>query len=146
MRAGTLFDRRLVLCMIEEPAINEILDQLAEALIFTAVSGNIVLWNRASTALFGFKKDEAIGQSLDLIIPPHLRNAHWAGFEAAVKTGRLKLGGKPTLTRAMHKSGRRVYVEMSFALVKSAQGVIGSVAVARDVTERVERERATTSG
>lgn len=145
MRAGTSFDRRLALCMIEQPATNEILDQLAEALIFTTVSGNIVLWNRAAAALFGFEKDEAIGQSLDLIIPPHLRNAHWAGFEAAVESGRLKLGGKPTLTRAMHKSGRRVYVEMSFALVRSAEGVIGSVAVARDVTERIERERASIS-
>jgi PAS domain S-box-containing protein len=130
--------------MIEEPATNDILDQLAEALIFATVSGNIVLWNRASTALFGFEKDEAIGQSLDLIIPPHLRSAHWAGFKAAVETGRLKLSGTPTLTRAMHKSGRRIYVEMSFALVRSAQGIIGSVAVARDVTERVERERAST--
>ncbi|MGC1562521.1 MAG: PAS domain S-box protein, partial [Bradyrhizobium sp.] len=98
-----------------------------------------------AAALFGFEKDEAIGQSLDLIIPPHLRNAHWAGFEAAVESGRLKLGGKPTLTRAMHKSGRRVYVEMSFALVRSAEGVIGSVAVARDVIERIERERASIS-
>jgi PAS domain S-box-containing protein len=60
-------------------------------------------------------------------------------------TGRLKLSGKPTLTRALHKSGRRVYIEMSFALVRSGEGaIVGSVAVARDVTERVERERGAT--
>jgi len=131
--------------MIEEGTANAILDQLAEAVIFATQAGKISLWNQASTALFGFEKDEAIGQSLDFIVPPHLRNAHWAGFNAATTTGRLKLSGKPTLTRALHKSGRRVYIEMSFALVRSGEGaIVGSVAVARDVTERVERERGAT--
>jgi len=128
--------------MIEEATAIAILDQLADALIVATAAGKIVFWNRASTKLFGFESDEAIGQSLDMIIPPHLRAAHWAGFEAAVRTGRLKLSGRPALTRALHKSGRKLYVEMSFALVESDQGVFGSVAVARDVTEKVERERA----
>ena len=52
----------------------------------------------------------------------------------------MKLQGRPTLTRALHKSGRKLYVEMTFATVKGE--VIGSVAMARDVMERVERERA----
>jgi PAS domain S-box-containing protein len=103
-------------------------------------------WNRAAAALFGFSAQDALGQSLDLIIPEHLRAAHWRGFEAAVTTGAMKLEGRPTLTRALHKSGRRLYVEMTFAIVKGeAEGeVLGSVAMARDVTDRVERERAAT--
>jgi len=58
--------------------------------------------------------------------------------------GTLKLQGRPTLTRALHKSGRRLYVEMTFAIVTGDAGrdVLGAVAMARDVTERVERERA----
>ena len=58
--------------------------------------------------------------------------------------GATKLQGRPTLTRALHKNGRRLYVEMSFAIVKgdTESEVLGAVAVARDVTERVERERA----
>jgi hypothetical protein len=52
----------------------------------------------------------------------------------------MKLQGRPTLTRALDKSGRKLYVEMTFATVKGE--VIGSVAKARDVMERVERERA----
>ena len=61
--------------------------------------------------------------------------------------GTMKLQGRPTLTRASHKSGRKLYVEMTFAIVRGgATGeVLGSVAVARDVTERVERERAATA-
>lgn len=120
-----------------------ILDDIADAVIYSDRSGTIRRWNRASTALFGFASDEALGQNLDLIIPEHLRAAHWKGFEAALASGAMKLSGRPTLTRALHKSGRKLYIEMTFALVRDAGGnVQGSVAMARDVTERVERERA----
>ncbi len=123
---------------------DEVLDQVADALICANQTGSIIRWNRACTALFGYSAEEALGQSLDLIIPQHLRAAHWNGFDEAVKKGTLKLQGRPTLTRALHKSGRRLYVEMTFAIVKAAAGseVLGAVAVARDVTDRVERERA----
>lgn len=120
-----------------------IVDDVADALIYSDRAGTIARWNRASTALFGFSAGEALGQNLDLIIPEHLRAAHWKGFEAALATGAMKLAGKPTLTRALHKSGRKLYIEMTFALVRDAGGaMVGSVAMARDVTERVERERA----
>ncbi|MCK1275224.1 PAS domain S-box protein [Bradyrhizobium sp. 61] len=120
-----------------------ILDDVADALIYSDRSGTITRWNRASTALFGFSAAEALGQNLDLIIPERLRAAHWKGFEAALTTGAMKLAGRPTLTRALHQSGRKLYIEMTFALVRDAGGaVVGSVAMARDVTERVERERA----
>lgn len=121
----------------------KIVEDVADALIYSDRSGTIVRWNRASTGLFGFSADEALGQNLDLIIPEHLRAAHWKGFEAAIASGSMKLAGRPTLTRALHKSGRKLYIEMTFALVRDAGGaVLGSVAMARDVTERVERERA----
>lgn len=119
-----------------------ILDQIADAVVYANRSGEIVRWNRASTSMFGFSAEEALGRSLDLIIPEHLRASHWSGFNAAMATGVTKLQGRPTLTRALHKSGRKLYVEMTFAIVKVDEGeVLGSVAVARDVTERVERER-----
>jgi len=122
----------------------KIVDQVADAIIYVNRLGVIIRWNRASAALFGFSAEDAIGQRLDLIIPVHLRSSHWSGFEAAITDGTMKLQGRPTLTRALHKSGRKLYVEMTFAIVKGeAEGeVLGSVAMARDVTNRVERERA----
>src|SRR3954462_15647028 len=99
-----------------------ILEEVADALICADRSGVIVRWNRASTALFGFSAEEALGQNLDLIIPEHLRAAHWSGFDAAMTRGALKLEGRPTLTRGLHKSGRRLYVEMTFAIVKDPSG------------------------
>ena len=118
--------------------------QVADAVICADNSGAIIRWNPACTALFGYSAEEALGQSVDLIIPEHLRAAHWSGFDAAMTRGATKLQGRPTLTRALHKSGRRLYVETTFATIKgdTENEVLGAVAMARDVTERVERERA----
>jgi PAS domain S-box-containing protein len=124
--------------------VEAIPDQMADAVICTDQSGAIIRWNRASAALFGYRAEEALGKSVELIIPEHLRAAHWNGFDTAMTKGALKLQGRPTLTRALHKSGRRLYVEMTFAIVKddSESEALGAVAMARDVTDRVERERA----
>ena len=121
-----------------------ILEHIADAVIYADRSGTIRRWNHAAAALFGYSATEALGRNLDLIIPEHLRARHWGGFETAMTKGVLSLQGRPTLTRAAHKTGQKLYVEMTFALVKggSEGPVIGSVAVARDVTERVERQRA----
>lgn len=130
--------------MSESTSLSDwILEQTTDALIYAGTDGMIARWNGAATRLFGFEAGEAIGQSVDIIIPEHLRAAHWSGFDKALASGSTRLAGKPTLTRAVHKSGSKLYVEMTFALVKDDAGqVVGSVAVARDVTERVERERA----
>lgn len=120
-----------------------IVEHIAEAVVFANRDGVIERWNSAAAAMFGFSAAEAIGQRLDLMIPEHLRAAHWRGFDAAMRSGTLRLNGHATLTRGLHESGRKLYVEMSFALVRDGAGaVVGSVAVARDVTERVEREKA----
>ena len=120
-----------------------IIEQTSDALIYASRDGKIERWNHAASQLFGFASEEAVGQSLDLIIPERLRAPHWKGFDAAIASGNTRLGGHPTLTRAERKDGGKLYVEMSFALVKDdEQNVIGSVAIARDVTERVEREKA----
>lgn len=124
-----------------------IVEQTADAVIYSNRHGVIERWNAAATAMFGFGSGEALGQSLDLIIPERLRVAHWRGFEAAMSSGKTRLHGRPTLTRAEHKTGGKLYVEMSFAVVVDAAGkALGSVAVARDVTDRIERERATAPG
>lgn len=120
-----------------------IIEQMAEAVIYADPKGIIRGWNRAAERVFGHSAAEALGQSLDLIIPENLRGAHWRGFDAAIRNRATRLDGRPTLTRAVHKSGGKRYVEMSFALVADAGGtVLGSVAVARDVTERMTGEGA----
>lgn len=131
--------------MEDKSALAEsILEQIADAVIYADETGTIMRWNHAATALFGYSTAEALGQNLELIIPEHLRAAHWRGFKAAMTNGVMKLQGRPTVTRATHQTGRKLYVEMTFALVKGQAGgaARGAVAVARDVTERIEQQRA----
>ena len=119
-----------------------LLQQLPVSVIVSDREGKIVVWNAASEALFGFTASEAIGQSLDLIIPEHLRKAHWDGFDRSLASGTTKYAGKVMTTRAVHKDGRKLYVDFSFGIVKDASGAVTAVtAVGRDGTERFLREK-----
>lgn len=113
-----------------------IIEQANDAIIYSNLEGIIGYWNAAACELFGYSKAEALGESLNLVIPEHLRKPHWHGFYAAIESGNLKLSGKPTVTRALHKDRtQKLYVEMSFALIKDHQNQVqGSVSIARKVT------------
>jgi PAS domain S-box-containing protein len=120
-----------------------IIEQSADAVIFADAAGVIRVWNAAAAGIFGFAADEAIGMSLDLVIPEHLRQAHWSGFRRAIESGVTRLGGRATIARAVHKAGNRLYEKMSFAIVRGPEGtIVGSVAIARDATARYQEERA----
>ena len=109
-----------------------VLEQAPVAIIATDASGTIRHWNRCAADLFGFSADEVVGGGLDVIIPQHLRAAHWRGFRAAIETGKAKSGGTAVRTRATHKNGSKLYVELSFAvLTDSAGSAIGALALAR---------------
>lgn len=118
-----------------------IVADVADALIYADREGIIRAWNAGATALFGFTDAEALGQSLDLIIPEHLRAAHWRGFDRAIQRG--SCGREVRTTRGTHKDGRKLYVDMSFSVVTDGAGQsLGSAAMARDVTERYLAELA----
>ena len=114
-----------------------IAEQAPDAMIFADREGAIRFWNRAAERLFGYSKAEALGQSLDLIVPERLRRAHWEGFDKALASGVTKYSGKAMTTRSMRKDGSKIYVDLSFGLVTDAGGaVIGATAIGRDCTER----------
>jgi PAS domain S-box-containing protein len=118
-------------------------EHLADAVIFADRRGLIQVWNAGAEAVFGYRADEVLGQRLDVLIPERLRPAHWAAFDAAVETRRMKHGRESMTTRSIHKDGSDLYVDLSFALVKDDGGdVLGSVAVARDITSRFRAEKA----
>lgn len=120
-----------------------IVADVADALIFIDTQGVIRVWNARCEALFGFSAAEALGTSVDLIIPEHLRAGHQRGFEQAMARGATRHGAEVRTTRATHKDGRRLYVDMTFSVVLGDDGrALGSAAMARDATERYLAERA----
>ena len=110
----------------------EMLEQMPDSVIYADTEGKIRFWNAASEQMFGFTAQEALGQSLDIIIPEYLREPHWRGFYAAVESGRTKHNGRATRTKALHRDGHYIYAQVSFCLIKNAQGqVLGSLSSAR---------------
>jgi len=114
-----------------------IVEQAQDAIIFADRDGIIRLWNRGAEIIFGYAAAEALGQSLDLIIPERFRHAHDEGFRHALATGLTRNDGRVLTTRAQNKYGSRLYVDLSFGLLKDEAGTpVGAFAIGRDATAR----------
>jgi PAS domain S-box-containing protein len=119
-----------------------VVEQAPDGIIYADAGGIIRLWNHGAESIFGYTAAEVLGANLDVIIPERLRAAHWAGFDKALASGVTKYAGRVLTTRSVHKDGRRLYVDLSFALLKNADGTIaGAIAIARDGTERYMAEK-----
>jgi PAS domain S-box-containing protein len=115
---------------------------MPEAVIFADRQGVVRLWNRGAETMFGYAASEALGRSLDLIIPERFRARHWEGYHQVMATGVTRYGQRLLAVPAMRKDGRRISIEFSIALLKDERGeVAGALAIVRDVTARWEAER-----
>ena len=72
--------------------LNELVAAMGDAVVVTDAGGAITLWNAAAERIFGFSQSEALGRSLDLIIPERLRGRHWDGFHKTMQTGHTRYG------------------------------------------------------
>lgn len=127
---------------MDDQVTRKLLDQSPDAVIFAGTDGTISYWNDAAERIFGFPAANALGESLDLIIPEQFREAHWKGFDRALAAGDTKYRGQVLPTRAVRADGETIYVELSFAIVKDGEHkVLGALATARDITERFKRDR-----
>lgn len=120
-----------------------ILASAADAILATDREGTVNFWNPGAERLFGFSKKEAIGASLDLIIPERLRKRHWDGWLHVMESGETRYGAGDVLAvPAMTKDGRQISVEFTIILLRDAeQQIIGMAAILRDVTKRFEETR-----
>jgi PAS domain S-box-containing protein len=117
---------------------------LSDALVFANQEGRICVWNAGAERIFGFTTDEALGNTLDMIIPASLRARHAGGFSETMRTGRTRYGNGDILSvPALRKDGSRISVEFSIVPFTDATGkMAGIAAVMRDVTARFEALRA----
>jgi len=121
----------------------QIVDQAPDAIVFADRDGVIWLWNAGAEAMFGYGVDEAVGQTLDLIIPERLRARHWTGFNNTMATGVTRYARQVLAVPAIRKDGTSISVEFTVALLHEASGaLVGITAIIRDVTARWEEERA----
>lgn len=130
--------------MILSEVAQALLQSPADAIIATDRDGKITFWNPGATRIFGHTSDEAIGQSLDLIIPENQRARHWDGYHRVIATGQSRYSdGALLAVPALRKDDQRISIEFTIAPLKEANGAMaGMVAVLRDVTARFEEMRA----
>jgi PAS domain S-box-containing protein len=120
----------------------QIVEHAPDAIIMADREGVIRHWNAGADAVFGYSAAEAIGQSLDLIIPERFRTRHWDGFEKVMETGVTRYGAELLAVPAVRKDGQGISVEFSVTLLRDpADRVLGVAAIMRDVTERWNEER-----
>ena len=104
--------------------------------------GAITLWNKAAVRIFGFTEAEALGQSLDIIIPQRQRQRHWDGYHKTMETAVTKYGADVLRVPALHKDGHTLSIAFTVSMLFSEDHqVSGIVAIVRDETARFAEER-----
>lgn len=115
-----------------------------DAIVYADAQGMIAFWNKGAERIFGFSEAEAIGKSLDIIIPENLRQRHWEGFAETVRTGKTRYGAGDVLAvPALRKDGSRISVEFTMLPFSDRAGrILGMAAILREVTKRFEQLKA----
>ncbi len=121
-----------------------LLGSVADAVVYCGRDGAIALWSPGAERIFGFTEVEALGRSLDIIIPDAQRARHWQGFDKVMATGHSRYGaGDVMAVPALHRDGHRISVEFTIVAMRDAGGaMVGMAAILRDVTARFEELRA----
>jgi PAS domain S-box-containing protein len=121
-----------------------ILASESDAIVGADRDGMIFFWNPGAERMFGHAKSEAIGQSLDIIIPDRLRARHWDGYRHVMQSGESRYGHGDVLSvPAVTRDGRGISVEFTIVPLRDDSGaLIGLAAIMRDVTKRFEEMRA----
>lgn len=121
----------------------QVLEAVGDGIIVCDAAGAIIFWNAASTRIFGFTPEDALGKSLDLIIPERQRQRHWDGYHKTMATGETRYGSDVLRVPALHKEGKPLSIAFTVAMLYKPDGAVSAiVAVVRDETARFAEERA----
>ena len=121
----------------------QLVASVGDAIVASDASGAIILWNPAAERMFGFSESEALGQSLDIIIPQRQQQRHWDGYHQTMATGKTRYGNDVLRVPAVHKDGHGLSIAFTVALLHAPDKQISAiVAVIRDESSRFAEERA----
>jgi len=115
----------------------------ADAIIVADNDGIVRFWNPGAERIFGYSRNDALGQSLDIISPERLRERHWAGYREVMASGVSRYArGDVLAVPAVRDDGSRVSLEFTINPLRDADGrMSGMAAILRDVTVRFKELR-----
>lgn len=121
----------------------QLVSVVGDAIVVCNASGTITLWNPAAEYIFGYTESEALGQSLDLIIPERLRQRHWEGYQKTMETGQTRYGHDVLRVPAVNKAGQSLSISFTVALLYSDdKKITGIASIIRDETAKFAEDRA----
>lgn len=121
----------------------QLLMAIGDGVVVADAKGKIVFWNPGAERIFGFTGSDAIGQTLDLIVPERQRHRHWEGFDKTMQTGETRYGNDLLRVPALHKEGHPLSIAFTVAMLHAADGKVSAiVAIVRDETKRWDEEQA----
>ncbi len=122
--------------------LKQLVDGAGDAIVVCDAEGAIVLWNKACERIFGFSQADALGKSLDLIIPERQRQRHWDGYNKTMETAVTRYGADLLKVPALHKDGHTLSIAFTVSLLLGDDGkVSGIVAIVRDESARFAEDR-----
>jgi len=128
---------------ITDDLLAQLAHDLPDALIIADAAGKVAFWNSAAEELFGWPAADAMGQSLDLIIPERLRERHWSGYTRVMESGQSEYSDRLLEVPALHRDGHTISIAFKVALLTEPEDPrpFGIAAVLRDDTARWEEQR-----
>jgi PAS domain S-box-containing protein len=143
MPLRNLFAQQGTSVITPELDVTQFVQSAGDAIVAASADGSIIFWNPAAARIFGYTESEALGQSLDLIIPERLRERHWHGYAQVMQSGQTRYGAEVLRVPAVHKDGRRLSIAFTVALQFSQERHVQTIAaIIRDETSRFNEDRA----
>ncbi len=122
-----------------EDKFKSLLESAPDAMIIANEKGEIVLVNQQTEILFGYKKEELIGQQVEILLPVTLHQKHTEHRAGYFKQPKVRSMGAGLELFALRKDGTQFPVEISLSPLETAEGTLVSAAI-RDITERKKAE------
>ncbi|MDB5990933.1 MAG: domain S-box protein [Herbaspirillum sp.] len=120
----------------------QLIGALGDGVVVCDAGGAIIVWNPAAERIFGFTESEALGKSLDLIIPERQRQRHWDGYHKTMATGETRYGNDVLRVPALHKEGKPLSIAFTVGMLYTPDNKVSAiVAIVRDETARWTEER-----
>jgi PAS domain S-box-containing protein len=139
-RIATAAIRDVTKSRAAERKFEQFLEFAPDAIVGVVPSGEIALINQQAESLFGYNRDELIGQLIEVLVPERFRGVHPDHRIGYFKEPRTRSMGAGVELYAVRKDGTEFPVEISLSSIETEDGVLATAAV-RDISERAESER-----
>ena len=122
---------------IRQKLFSTLCEDAQDAILYADHEGIIRFWNRGSELIFGYLAEDAVGQSLDLIIPEHLRQRHNEGYFKVMKTGYSRYSDQLMSVPALKEDNEKIFIDFSIVILREDDGkILGIAAIMRDSTKQ----------